>query len=249
MSSSFCLKNFHWTDFFRHCAVCHATSPPIQWLCSSCFKKLRSFYIPPQHMERLESSLKHVRLIDWTQKNDQFIRKLIVSLKGPQGSVFFNVLAKEFYTRIQSCFSKQKSFFLIPCPPHLPSSFLTRFFKTQNSDQSSVQNSAQEKKDHSYYWGKALSHYTHSPVKFLLKRGENQQSQKGKQISERRKISFIFDSSKLDSSTCFSQDTVFVFTDDVVTSGATAQAVYLALKQPRSFSIWSIFWRELEARK
>ena len=230
MSSSLSLKKNHWTDFLRHCAICNSSFPPIQWLCSYCLKKLESYYIPSTYIVRLESSFKHFRLIDWTEENDQFIRKLLLSLKGPKGSIFFKFLAREFFFRIQHQLNSSPCI-LVPCPPHSSSYFLTSFL--------GIQNFCFNKKDHSYYWGKALSEWTGYPIKTYLKRNFDSTSQKRKKLLERKKIIFNQDPSKT-----LPLNTNFIFTDDVLTSGATAKSIHLALGKPKPFWVWSLFWRK-----
>ena len=225
-------------SWLRHCAVCRASFPPIPWLCSDCLKKLQSYYLPLPYIVRLQSHFQHCRLIDWTSENDYFIRKLIQSLKGKQGSPFFSILARELWIRIyqlQSVFT-ENSYVLIPCPTRPEFHFLENLLGWNHSTKT--------KQDHSFYWSQALSQLTGFPIHPILITNPKQTAQKRKTLIERKSRHFI-----LDKNLPLPQNKTFVFTDDIVTSGATANAVYQALGQPKPFMIWSIFWRKFESKQ
>jgi len=202
-------------SWLRHCPVCRQSFPPIEWLCIRCLNKLKSFYLKPQNLMRMQSSFRHLRLIDWTLENDAFIRAVLMSLKGPGRSLFFEVLAKEFFMRVQYLLSLKRDVPLtfIPCPSR---NFL---------------------KDHGFFWAQALGRQFGLPVQQALSPLDAGLSQKAKRLSLRGGRKFLLDQKVLKSKN-------LVFADDVVTSGATAKAAFLALGKPDSFMVWSIFWRK-----
>lgn len=211
------IREYKIWNWFRHCPVCHQSFPPMEWLCAHCLQKLKKNYLEPQHLMRMQSSFRHLRLIDWTQENDSFIRAVLMSLKGPRRSLFFQVLAKEFFMRVQYLPSLKKDhpLILIPCP------------------------SKDFSKDHGFFWAQVLGEQFGLPVHQALSPLDSHASQKAKKLSLRgdRKFLLEVDERSL-------KDKNLVFVDDVVTSGATAKAAYLALGRPESFMVWSIFWRK-----
>ena len=220
--------SLHW---IRHCAVCGSARPPIEWLCSFCLKKLSSFFIEPKNMIRLQFSFRHARLIDWSSKNDYFIRSVIQSLKGTANSPLFSLLAKEFFFRIKQLplVLNDQPFVFIPCPPRIPKENLFSFSFLREPPLF----------DHGFFWAKALSEQTGWPVNSSLSRQPENKSQKKKNITARRQAGFL--TSKKERR--FKNHSV-IFADDVVTSGATAAAAKLALNSPACFMVWSLFWRK-----
>ena len=214
--------------WIQNCLVCGAGYPPIDVLCSYCLKKLRASYIPPRYMLRIQSSFYHVRLIDWDSENKKFIRLLIKDLKGENGSLLFELLAEEFLFRLGHLDYFKEPHVIIPCPP-TPDEFSlwNLLFKKD----------FQQKKDHSFYWAKSLSQRTNYPVQNVLSHPPYYSLQKSKGLIDRMDRKFVTDDS-------FKQNQRYIFTDDIVTSGATAKAAYLALQKPAHFAIWSIFWKK-----
>lgn len=211
------IRTHKFWNWFRHCPVCGQSFPPIEWLCVHCLRKLKGFYLEPQHLMRMQFSFRHLRLIDWTSENDSFIRAVLMSLKGSRRSLFFEVLAKEFFMRVQylSSLRRDHPLILIPCP-------------SKNSS-----------KDHGFFWAKALSKRLNLSVQQALGPLDPHSNQKTKNLSLRGDRKFLL---KVDGKNLSNKNLVFV--DDVVTSGATAKAAYLALGKPESFMVWSIFWRK-----
>lgn len=209
-------KNKLW-NWFRHCPVCRRSVPPIEWLCMGCLKKLKSFYLEPQNILRMQSSFRHLRLIDWSSENDSFIRAVLMSLKGPRRSLFFKVLAGEFFMRLQYLPSLKRDcpLTLIPCP------------------------SKSFSKDHGFFWTQALSKELNLPVQQALSPLGVHSDQKSKNLFLRGERKFL-----LTVNECTLKDKNLVFVDDVVTSGATAKAAYQTLGKPASFMVWSLFWRK-----
>ena len=166
---------------------------------------------------RMQSSFRHLRLIDWTPENDSFMRALLISLKGPRRSLFFNELAREFFMRIQylSSLKRDQPFIFIPCP------------------------SRSSSKDHGFFWARALGEQLKQPVQQALSHFSSHTDQKVKNLFLRGERKFL-----LTIDECQLKNKNLVFVDDVVTSGATAKAAYLTLGKSESFMVWSIFWRK-----
>lgn len=181
-------------------------------------------------MLRLQSSFRHCRLIDWNDENNQFIRRIIQSLKGSRGSPLFATLAVEFFLRIQqisSVISDQPAV-LIPCPS-APLLKTKSFF------------SINKPFNHGFFWTQCLSDKTGYPIYSILFYPALDTAQKKKDILLRKKRYFICNNLENLPNNHF-----IIFADDVVTSGATAHAAYKALGKPKPFMVWSIFWRKLK---
>ena len=223
------------SKWLRHCACCGSSFPPIEWLCRSCMARLQSYYLQPKYMIRLQSSFRHGRLIDWDDSNDQFIRSLIQSLKGDIYSPLFMLLAKEFYFRICQLTGvlRDQPFILVPCPARkkYPKIFYSlKIFKNLDQMQSV---------DHGFFWTQCISQTARWPLISALEQPDLIKPQKKKDKLTRKRIHFT-----RKDSIAFPPNYRVVFVDDIVTSGATAQAAYKALGKPQPFMVWSIFWRK-----
>ncbi len=220
-------------NWFKNCAVCGAVYPPIKILCSYCTQRLKNLYIKPQYMIRLQSSFFHVRLIDWTSKNQLFIRLLLKNLKGTNDSLLFEILAQEFCFRIRQLESIQRLFpyQIIPCPAAPQDRSLWDILLQKKTSP------LNDIKDHSFYWAQALSQKIKYPVENILAHPPYYSLQKHKDLYNRQGRKFILNNK-------VSPHQNYIFTDDIVTSGATAKAAYRALGKPSSFMVWSIFWKK-----
>ncbi len=210
-------KREHISFWFRNCSVCKSALPPVAWLCSDCWKKLKSFYLPPEDMIREQDSLIHFRLFNWSEENDFFIRLFLNSLKKGGPSFIFNKLILEFLNRAFQVTSLPFSSVLVPAPPH-PLYCL---------------------RDHAFCLADALARFSGLPLKNPLLRVSFKTSmQKQKNRQERKEMRFY-----LREKNFLKQNEKIIFVDDVLTTGATAQAVYSALKAPKEFMIFTLAFR------
>ena len=176
-------------------------------------------------MMRVQSSFYHFRLIDWTDENKNFIHQLIRDIKGEHGSLLFEILAKEFLFRIRQFNTLEESWIIVPCPPTPDKFSLWDLLFEKN---------IHEKKDHSFYWAQQFN--KKYPIHNLLSHPPYYSLQKDKDLQERIERRFITKSPLI-------PNQKYIFTDDIVTSGSTAKAAYLALGKPDHFMVWSIFWK------
>ena len=222
-------------SWIQHCTICGASFPPINILCLHCWKKLKKLYLPPRYMVRLQSSFLHVRLIDWSLENNKFVQFLIQNLKGTQGSPLFELLAQEFCFRIRqiSSIKKFSPYILIPCPATPEPLTWWNFLIQKENPKIHV------KKDHSFYWAQSLSQETKYPIQNILSHIPNVSLQKEKNLHDRYQRRFFVQEP-------FEPRGNYVFTDDIVTSGATVKAAYRAVQKPPTFMVWSIFWKKKE---
>ena len=206
------------SSWFRSCSVCHLDVSPIGWLCSHCWKKLRSFYLPPGDMIREQGGLTHLRLFDWNEENDLFVRLFLNSLKKAGPCFVFNTVVLDFLHRIVQVHGLPLEAVLIPAPAR----------------------SLRHFQDHAFSLAFSFSHLSGlslcNPL-LRLSPVNKDQSQKQKTKKERRKVRF-----SLKEDVDFNNKKI-IFVDDVLTTGATAQAAHQTLKKPKQFVIFTLAWR------
>ncbi|WP_413943685.1 ComF family protein [Bdellovibrio sp. HCB-162] len=97
--------------------------------------------------------------------------------------------------------------------------------------------------DHAYLWGKALADSLGAGFLPCLEKVSSG-SQRGAGRGERALVEMeahVKTSSGVD----FSTETLWIFADDVLTTGATARAAHLALGSPAHFEVWVLAQRGL----
>ncbi len=243
------------TFWFKGCAVCRSSLPPVLWLCHSCDRRLKSYYLNPQDMIRWQNGFTHIRLLDWNTENDYFIRAVINSLKGGGQSYIFNKLMQElFYRALQVLPSLWKVSDTCSLTTLSDSSGLKAKLSLQKSfyDQKDVPDSycnspvivpappgQKNFKDHAFYLSQSLSQlsgYHFFPLLSRLDSTSVQQKQKNK--SHRRQLCF-----QLNNNVSHLNDIIFV--DDVLTTGSTAVAAREALSVSKNFIVFTLAWRQL----
>ena len=182
-----------------------------------CWKVLEREYLYSGDSYRAEKTLSHLRLLDWSEDNQQIVWRLVNSLKQGGPDFIFKRLALEMFSRFVCLGLWDKKTF----PTFIPSP--SRSHKTR---------------DHAFQLTQALSFYFGGEVKNILSRRVDFEFQKTK--TKRQRANVMIQSEK----TISSQKT-FVFVDDVLTTGATARAVFQALGRPKNFFIFTLAWRRL----
>ncbi len=191
-------------------------------------------------MIRCQNGLIHLRLIDWNQKNNLFLKVFLSSLKRGGPSFIFREIMEDFFNRAMRTMSF-KNFFssskkvIVPAPPKVPSL-----------------------KDHAVCLSLALSELSQIPsypalsVDHPLSQNSIKSSiqtdlsstpstwseQKTKDKTHRKNINF-----QLKKLLPRSIEEV-IFIDDILTTGSTACAAHKVLSPFCRFKIFTLAWRQ-----
>lgn len=201
--------------YIRACAVCQKFYPPTDWLCRACWRRLESELLPPDDVYRVEKNLPHLRLFDWHEENDRFMRRLIDSLKGGGPEFVFERLGMECFSRFVHIplWAKNERPVFVPAPPR-----------------------GDPLKDHARCLAKALAWRFNGEVCPVLRKKRGDASQRQKTRRERGLIELL-------TAEGLKKDAPCVFADDTLTTGATARAAFRALERPKQFFVFTLAYR------
>ena len=208
----------------RHCAICSASFPKLDWLCEKCYKELKTHYLDPKDLIREQYHLSHVRLLDWNPENDFLVRKLLNSFKkGGVDKKIYEEMAKELFHRFLVVRRISKNTLLIPAPSSKPSP-------------------RKHILDHASFFAKTLSEVSGFLFKDILLHTPDYYK---KNVEQRKKTKLERQTIRLvlkDNVRIKKVENIF-FIDDVLTTGATAYAAFKVLKDYGKFTIMTIAWR------
>jgi predicted amidophosphoribosyltransferase len=198
---------------FRHCGLCSRWSGSVDLYCEACWRNLFS------HIECLQVNLDYdlpfpiYSLFRWTQDFPQ-AGDLVRVLKGAWAENAWNRLAAQFAR--QYCVAnpiRSLPSVLVPAP-------------SKNF----------EEKDHAQLWAESLSGEFSWPVSKALTRATL-----GDQKRKDRKERWLTHLQTSDSFDLKAKS--YIFVDDLITTGATAQAAWIALGKPIHYEVWTLACR------
>jgi predicted amidophosphoribosyltransferase len=207
-------------SLMRHCAICQQGLRPVDPLCRSCWNlhfnllKQRDLVFPEG--SDLEKAL---ALLAWPA-GDLTTARLLLSLKGGANPSGFQKLAAEFIRVLdQNHFLKRfdtgAELVIVPAPPRQDGQM-----------------------DHAGRWARALSELTGAPVQNLLLRGSPARDQRWLKRRERASVELLLQPGKnVDS------EKIYIFVDDVMTTGATFRAARKTLGGASAIWGWFIAYR------
>jgi predicted amidophosphoribosyltransferase len=200
--------------WLRSCARCESFFPPIDLYCRECMRDLEAKMNRDESLtQRGYPSLKVFSLVTWGPLADDVVRPLLYGMKGGDCILAIRALADELLFRRQIAFTGRPPVFVHP--PATKGGF-----------------------DHSWALAACLAGRWRA-VPIALDNAECEDeivSQKHLSVGERALRRYKLP----DGSEIPSDDRTYVFVDDVITTGSTAMAAYLALGAPREFEVWTV---------
>lgn len=205
--------------WFRCCAVCSSSLPPIDLLCGICWQKFEELRNRGEWLSQPGYPFAVYSLLTWTDENDAFVRPFIYGLKrGWQVGAFEKLTQLLAFERN---WGREK-----PAPVLVhPASSDGRIDHSRILG--ALLGEAWSREAHSLDWDEDTLR-------------ANRISQKRLNASARTERRF---EEVVGEARSFEPRASRVFVDDVITSGATALAAHLALGRPEGFEVWALVSR------
>lgn len=182
-----------------------------------------------RHLKSLQTDCSEVRkqryvLYDWIPQQSDLLSQLILHLKGTRQSSAWSFYGQQFVRKYISIFSGFTKIYIIPAPAKKPQQI-----------------------DHASLWGRALAKELKADLVPCLKK-KSGLKQRGADRGERALIEFEIDE-KYTNNVAYSPHALWVFADDIITTGATMRAAHIALGEPKNFFACAFAERRLLAER
>jgi predicted amidophosphoribosyltransferase len=211
--------------WLRSCAVCTSTLPPIDLVCDLCWAKIFRLRNQGPQLLQKEYPFPVYSLFTWTEETEPFIKPFIHGFKRGFSVSAAQDLALEFLNERMDAGDRfcgdrvSRNLVFIPPPSN---SF-----------------------DHGTLWTKALAERCLSPIWPVLQNdldGEKV-SQKHLNRVERHERRFGIREQIAGYWPLGNESGRLIFADDVITTGSTAMAAFMALGDPEQFEVWTLVAR------
>lgn len=209
------LKQIHLS--FSCCLHCGSFLSNESRLCKPCFDLLQSYQVSrfPNLINK-----NHRALFHWVPGQSDLLSHLVLSLKGGGSKQAWHHYAKLMMGEYFKDLPEGRRIIVVPAPP------------SKNGHH-----------DHAYEWGNALTHLLGAELYTGLRKASGAKQRRGDR-GERALLRM----EAVEINTRLSQDlteAIWIFADDIVTTGSTAHAAYLALGKPSYFQTWVLAQRSL----
>ena len=231
-------QTFRW---IRHCCVCGKISPPIDLLCTSCEVDVGRLVNSPLDLRQRDYPFAVYSLFTWTRENDYLLRPVLYSLKGGYAPQILGRWLRLLSShRIQAAAVPYRPSFILP--PRAPS-----IFGVRARDHGWLINQRLAADWRADIYDGLIHRHASCGAGIISQRWSERMrhnAQKRKTRGERFSQRFEARGDLKD----FHGLRTSVFADDVITTGATALAAYMALGDPPSFEVWTLACRSKLAR-
>lgn len=163
-------------------------------------------------------------LANWSEQQTDFVSKLVHGFKGGRDLRAARILASLIVYVRERAGPLPKNALIVPAPGG--------------------------KHDHARALATEIGEILHAPLVDILldpKRGKASPNQKLQALEGRFQRRYEVRTSEVDLKAHIFEKPTWIFVDDVITSGATAMAAYMALGDPTCFEVWTLANRPLLA--
>lgn len=210
------------TQLFRSfvfpCLHCGSLQSTTLQFCTNCFATLSRFQSERLHCYN-EAPYPIYAQYEWNPGESDLLSTLFLSMKGSRSEARWQTIAPLFANKRMSEEIASLPVRIVPAP-------------------SSVSGP-----DHAFYWGRALAAHLQAEFAPCLVKAQKRH-QRGANKRQRQRLRIEVDE-KYSGLSKESTEVLWVFVDDILTTGSTAHAAYEALGSPPHFEVWVLGRRSL----
>lgn len=215
--------------WLRSCATCGSSLPPIDLMCSPCWARFGKIH--RDHLFHLGGKVRSTpfptfALANWSEQQTDFVSKLVHGFKGGRDLRAARRLAQLLVDARRQDAPLPKDVLLVPAPGG--------------------------RHNHARALALEIGEILHAPVLDILidpKKRKVSSNQKSQALEGRFERKYEVRAPEVDLKAHIFERPTWIFIDDVITSGATAMAAYMALGDPTCFEVWTLANRPLLAAK
>jgi predicted amidophosphoribosyltransferase len=204
--------------YIHPCLHCGSLLKTDGLLCETCRDRLQTYLAPTLEVRNL-AIFEAYALFRWNPGTSDLLSTQIVGLKGCYQRPDWSYWATRFVARRMLQGIPPRKIFVIPAP------------------------SKNQQKDHAFQWAEALAKALGAEVYPCLQKVSSRH-QRGSDRNKRVEVSLELDENSSVVSEFWSE-ALWVFADDIVTTGSTALAAFEALGSPPHFETWALAHRTL----